>query len=51
MAKIPVPVLKIGGASALITFLYVFVLFGALHLWAISSPNNRFAKAIISLGF
>ena len=51
MANIPVPVLKVGGASAIITFLYVFVLFGALHLYAISTPDKKFSKAVIALGF
>jgi len=47
----PVPVFRIGGASAIVTFLYVLVTFGALHLLATSKPNNKLAQAWISLGF
>lgn len=51
MANIPVPVFRINGANAIVTFLYVAVIFGALHLLAISKPDNRLSKAWLSLGF
>jgi len=51
VANVPVPVFRINGASAIVTFLYVVVLFGALHLLAISKPTNRVAAAWLSLGF
>jgi hypothetical protein len=47
----PVPVFRVGGANAFVTFLYVAVVFGALHLLATSKPNNKLAQAWISLGF
>jgi hypothetical protein len=51
MAQTPIPVLKISGTFALVIFLYVTVIFGALHLLAISKPNNKFFKAWLGLGF
>jgi hypothetical protein len=51
MANIPVPVFKINGANALVTFLYVAVIFGSLHLLAISKPDNKVSKAWLALGF
>lgn len=51
MPNIPVPVFRINGASAIVVALYVAVVFGALHLLAISKPDNRLAKAWIALGF
>lgn len=51
MANIPVPVFRINGSNAIITFLYVAVIFGALHLLAVSKPNNKIAQAWIALGF
>lgn len=51
MANIPVPVFRINGANAIVTFLYVAVIFGALHLLAVSKPDNKIAQAWISLGF
>jgi hypothetical protein len=47
----PVPVLKISGTFALVIFLYVTVIFGALHLLAISNPENKFFKSWLALGF
>jgi hypothetical protein len=47
----PVPVLKVSGTFALVIFLYVTVIFGALHLLAISKPENKFFKAWLALGF
>jgi hypothetical protein len=49
--NIPIPVLKVSFAQTLIIFLTVTVVFGALHLLAISKPNNRFFKAWLALGF
>jgi len=46
-----IPVLKISGTVALVIFLYVTILFGTLHLVALSYPNSKFAKAWIALGF
>lgn len=46
-----IPAFRIGGTHALVIFLYVFVMFGALHLLAISYPTNKLARAIIALGF
>lgn len=51
MANVPVPVFNINGATALVTFLYVAVVFGALHLLAISKPDSRLGKVWIALGF
>lgn len=51
MATIPVPVFRVSGASAAVTFVYVMVIFGSLHLLATSTPNNKLSKAWISLGF
>lgn len=51
MANIPVPVFRISGSNAIVTFIYVAVIFGALHLLAISHPENKLAKAWLSLGF
>lgn len=51
MANVPVPVFRVNGSNAVVTFLYVAVMFGALHLLAISKPNSRFAQAWMSLGF
>jgi len=51
MANVPVPVFRLSGANAIVVFLYVAVIFGALHLLAISKPDNRIAQAWISLGF
>lgn len=49
--NVPVPVFRINGANALVTFVYVAVIFGALHLLAISKPDTRLAKAWLALGF
>lgn len=46
-----IPVLKISGTVALIIFLYVTILFGTLHLVALSYPNSKLAKAWVLLGF
>lgn len=46
-----IPVLKISGTVALIVFLYVTILFGTLHLVAISYPDSKLAKAWVALGF
>lgn len=51
MANIPVPVFKVGGSQAIVTFLYVVVMFGSAHLLATSLPNNKYAQAWLSLGF
>ena len=49
--NVPVPVFRINGANALVTFVYVFVIFGALHLAAISNPQNKLSKVYLALGF
>ncbi len=46
-----IPAFRIGGTQAIVIFLYVFVMFGALHLFAISFPNNPASKAFLALGF
>lgn len=46
-----IPVLKISGTVALIVFLYTVILFGTLHLVAISKPDSKFSKAWVLLGF
>lgn len=46
-----IPVLKVSGTVALIIFLYVVVLFGTLHLVALSYPDSKLAKAWVLLGF
>lgn len=46
-----IPVLKISGTVALIIFLYVTVLFGTLHLLALTYPDSKIAKAWVLLGF
>lgn len=45
------PSLKVSGAAALVTALYVVAIFGALHLLAISKPDNKYARAWLGLGF
>lgn len=50
MANVPVPVFRISGASGLVTFLYVFVMFGTLHLMASSKPDWKLSKALLALG-
>lgn len=51
MANVPVPVFRVNGTSAIVVFLYVAATFGALHLLAISKPNNRVSQAWLALGF
>ena len=51
MANVPVPVLKISFAQTLIIFLTVVIVFGALHLLAVSKPENKFFKSWLALGF
>lgn len=51
MANVPVPVFRVNGTNAFVVFLYVFVMFGALHLLAISKPSNKVAQAYLALGF
>lgn len=51
MANVPVPVFRVNGSNAIVTFLYVAVMFGALHLLAISKPNTKLARAWLALGF
>lgn len=46
-----IPAFRIGGTQAIVIFLYVTVIFGALHLLAISYPDKALAKAWLSLGF
>lgn len=46
-----IPVLKVSGTVALIVFLYVLIMFGTLHLVAISKPNSKWSHAWIALGF
>jgi len=49
--NVPIPVLKISFTQTLVIFLTVTVVFGSLHLLAISKPENRFFKAWLALGF
>lgn len=49
--SVPVPVFRVGGTSGLVIALYVIAFFGAMHLLAISKPDNKIAQAWISLGF
>lgn len=52
MALTPnLPNLKVSGAAAIVTGLYVVAIFGTLHLVAISHPNSRFGRAWLALGF
>lgn len=51
MADIRVPVFRINGTNAFVVFLYIVAVFGALHLLAISAPNNRLAQAWLGLNF
>lgn len=51
MANGAIPVLKVSGVVALMIFLYVVVLFGSLHLLALSHPDWKWSKAWILLGF
>ena len=46
-----IPVLKISGTVALIIFLYTVVIFGTLHLVALSYPDSKMAKSWVLLGF
>ena len=46
-----IPAFRIGGTHALVIFLYVFVMFGTLHLIALSYPQSKLAKALFALGF
>lgn len=46
-----IPVLKISGTVAIIIFLYVVVIFGTLHLLALSKPESKLAQSWILLGF
>jgi hypothetical protein len=45
------PHFHLSGMHALVVFLIVVAAFGAMHLLAASSPNNRVAQAWLSLGF
>ena len=51
MANIPVPVFRVNGTNAIVVFLYVFALFGSMHLLAIAKPNARLSQAYLALGF
>lgn len=46
-----IPAFRIGGTQALVIFLYVTVVFGSLHLFAINYPSNKVAKAWLAMGF
>lgn len=46
-----IPAFRIGGSHALVIFLYVFVIFGTLHLFALANPQTKFAKTLFALGF
>lgn len=46
-----IPVLKVSGTVAIMVFLYVVVIFGTLHLVAMSRPKSKFAQAWTLLGF
>ena len=49
--QVPIPVMRVSGAFAFIVFLYVVVVFGSLHLLAISKPDWTISKVILGLGF
>lgn len=51
MANVPVPVFRISGAGGIVVALYIFAIFGTLHLAAMSAPEKRWAKVLIALGF
>lgn len=46
-----IPVLKVSGTVAIMITLYVVVIFGTLHLLALSFPDSKLAKSWILLGF
>lgn len=51
MADTIIPAFKISGTQAIIVALYVFVIFGAGHLLALSFPQAKASKVWLSLGF
>lgn len=51
MADGAIPVIKVSGTVAIMVTLYVIVVFGSLHLLAISKPQSKWAQAWIALGF
>lgn len=45
------PHFHVSGIHAFVVFLVVVATFGALHLLAMSAPDNRVSQAWLSLGF
>lgn len=46
-----VPAFRVGVVSALYISLVVFVVFGAMHLYAASHPDSDVSKVYVSMGF
>lgn len=46
-----IPAFRIGGTQAIVILLYVTIVFGSLHLFAITYPNAKLSKAWLALGF
>lgn len=42
---------RVNAMAAILVALYVFVIFGTLHLVALSYPDSRLSKAFIGAGF
>jgi hypothetical protein len=45
------PDIRISGNNALIVALYIFAIFGSLHLLALARPEWTFSKILLTLGF
>jgi hypothetical protein len=45
------PHFHISGIHAVVNFLYIVAVFGALHLLAISMPSNKLSQSWLGLGF
>jgi len=45
------PHFHLSGMHALVIFLEMIVLFGAVHLLAVSFPNSKASQAWLALGF
>jgi hypothetical protein len=46
-----IPAFKIGGTHAIVIFLYVFIMFSALHLATLHFHGTRFSKIMTALGW
>jgi hypothetical protein len=47
--RVPIPTVRITGAEAIVTLLYVIAMLGALKLVALSYPNARLSRAWLTL--